>query len=149
MVAPGIKFGNGITLGYGIAIGAGSPAPPPVPGTDNATGYNEMPPPVTPGGDIEDKTATINGSTGFTINDPNNVFPNIGGTGVAITALTANNQAFFATYGTGTRTVSWGPGSTYSSSTVNVVTNSGSSLIFFINPALSYPATFNYPFTFN
>ena len=118
-------------------------------GVNNVTGYSQMPPPVTAGSDVEDQTATINGSVGFTINTPSNIFPNLGGTGVAISALTANNQAFFATYGTGTKTVTWGAGSTYGSSTVNVTTNSGSTIVFFINPALSYPATFNYPFTFN
>ena len=65
----GIIFGSGITLGVGIAVGAGTPGPGPSPGTNNVTGYSEMPPPVTAGDDLEDPTATVNGSVGFTIND--------------------------------------------------------------------------------
>jgi hypothetical protein len=44
-----------------------------------------MPPPVTAGGDLEDPTATINGTIGFIINDNTK-------TGIAITALSASNR---------------------------------------------------------
>jgi hypothetical protein len=101
-----------------------------------------MPPPVTAGGTLEDGTATINGSTGFTIN-------NSSATGIAINGLTASNQTFFATYGTGTKTCTWGAGSTVASSTINVVTNNPGGtpeLVFFVQ-GQSGAATYNYPFT--
>ena len=139
MALPGIAIGPGITIGGGIFMGTGSGGG--TPGVNNVTGYNEMPPPVTAGGTLEDPTATINSPTGFTINDDTK-------TGIAITALSASNQAFFATYGTGTKTVTWGAGSTVASSTINVVTNSGASLVFFVQ-GQSGAATYNYPFTFS
>jgi hypothetical protein len=147
--------GSGTDVGSGGAVriiwGAGRAFPatntgdlPPTPsGTSNVVGYNEMPPPVTAGGTLEDVTATINGSTGFTINNPST-------TGISINGLTASNETFFATYGTGTKTVTWGAGSTVASSTVNVVNNNPSGfpqLVFFI-VGQSGPATYNYPFTF-
>ena len=132
-IGPGIDIGGGITIG--TAGGGGTP------GVNNVTGYNEMPPPVTPGGDLEDPTATINSTIGFTINDDTK-------TGIAIQALSASNQAFFATYGTGTKTVTWGAGSTVASSTIIVATNSGATLVFDIQ-GQSGPATYNYPFTFS
>jgi hypothetical protein len=142
MALPGIRIGPGIDIGGGISVGAtgggGSP------GVNNVTGYTEMPPPVTAGGDLEDTTATINGSTGFTINDDTK-------TGIAIDALSASNQTFFATYGTGTKTVTWGPGSTVASSTITVVTNnpSGHPQLVFQIPGQTGAATYNYPFTFS
>ena len=139
MALPGIAIGPGITIGGGIFMGTGSGGG--TPGVDNVVGYNEMPPPVTAGGTLEDPTATINSPTGFTINDNTK-------TGIAITALSASNQAFFATYGTGTKTVTWGAGSAVASSTINVVTNSGASLVFFIQGQTG-AATYNYPFTFS
>lgn len=135
----GIILGAGITVGAGVDLGAG--ISPPSPGTNNVTGYSEMPPPVTAGGDLQDVTATINGSTGFTIN-------NDAATGIAITALSVSNQTFFSTYGTGTKTCTWGAGSTVASSTINVSTNSGANLVFFITGQTG-PATYNYPFTFS
>ena len=143
MVAPGIRLGSGITLGAGIGV-YHSGAPAPTPGVNNITGYLEMPPPVTAGGDLEDTTATINSPTGFTINDPSK-------TGIAINGLTASNQSFFATFGTGTKTVTWGAGSTVASSTINVVTNNPGGfpqLVFFIQGQTG-SATYNYPFTFS
>ena len=140
----GIIFGSGITVGAGIGLGAGTPGPGPSPGTNNVVGYSEMPPPVTAGGTLEDGTATINGSTGFTIN-------NASATGVAINGLSVSNEAFFATYGTGTKTCTWGPGSTVASSTITVVTNNPSGFpqfVFFIQ-GQSGAATYNYPFTFS
>ena len=113
-------------------------------GVDNVVGYDEMPAPVVAGQQLEDGTATINGSTGFTINNDN-------ATGIAISGLTASNQAFFATYGTGTKTVTWGAGSTVASSTINVITNNPNAspqLVFFVQDQ-SGAATYNYPFTFS
>ena len=133
-----IVFENGINIGPGIDIGnTGGGAP----GVNNIVGYTEMPPPVTAGGDLQDLTATINGSTGFTIN-------NDAATGIAITALSVSNQTFFSTYGTGTKTCTWGPGSTVASSTINVVTNSGPTIVFSIVGQIG-SATYNYPFTFS
>lgn len=133
-----ITLGAGITLGTGITLGASGPAPSP--GVDNVIGYLEMNPPIVPGSQLQDTTATINGTTGFTINDDTL-------TGVAVPALSASNQAWFAGYGTGFNTVNWGPGSTVASSTVNIVQNSGSMLVFFIQGQTG-PATYNFPFTF-
>ena len=140
MALPGIAIGPGITIGGGIFIGTGTGGGG-TPGVNNVTGYTEMPPPVTAGGTLEDPSATINSPTGFTINDNTK-------TGIAITALSASNQAFFATYGTGTKTITWGAGSTVASSTINVVTNSGASLVFFVQGQTG-AATYNYPFTFS
>lgn len=133
IIGPGIDIGGGIIIG--TAVGGGTP------GVNNVTGYNEMPPPVTAGGDLEDPTATINSPTGFTINDDTK-------TGIAISALSASNQTFFATYGTGTKTVTWGAGSTVASSTIIVATNSGATLVFDVQGQTG-PATYNYPFTFS
>lgn len=138
-----LMFGSGITIEGGIYFGSGGSAPV---GTGVIT-YDEMPPPVTVGVTLQDTTATINSPTGFTIN-------NVGATGVAIRALSAENLAYFTTYGTGTHTVNWGVGSSYASSTVNIVSFDSNpppgqpQLIFFIDTGLTYPATFNYPFTF-
>ena len=134
-----IVFENGINIGPGINIGTTGGGG--TPGVSNVIGYTEMNPPIVAGNQLEDPTATINGSTGFTINDDTK-------TGVAIPALSASNQTFFATYGTGTKTCTWGAGSTVASSTINVGTNSGPSLIFFIQ-GQSGAATYNYPFTFS
>ena len=143
MVAPltlhkGLTIGKGITFGAGTGGGGGGYG---TAGIDGAVGYTEINGPVIAGNQTEDPTATINNPVGFTINDASK-------TGVAINALSASNQAFFATYGTGTKTCTWGPGSTVASSTINVVTNSGSQLVFFIQ-GQSGAATYNYPFTFS
>ena len=134
-----IVIEGGIDVGAGIDIGGTGGGG--TPGVNNVTGYTEMPPPVTAGGDLQDVTATINGSTGFTIN-------NDAATGIAITALSVSNQTFFSTYGTGTKTCTWGPGSTVASSTINIGTNSGANLVFFV-VGQTGPATYNYPFTFS
>lgn len=134
---------NGITVGPGISIGAGSPGPGPS-GVDNVVGYDEMPPPITPGGTLEDFTATINSPTGFTINNDSL-------TGIAVTNLTVSNQNWFTTNYTtvpGTYNVTWGPGSTVASSSIQVATLSGSQLVFFVIGQTG-PATYNYPFTFS
>ena len=135
MVAYNITFGQGIILGAGVSAGGA------VSGILNVTGYLEMSPPIIPGNQLEDTSATINGSTGFTIK-------NDADTGIAIVALSVSNQAFFATYGTGTKTVTWGAGSTVPYSTINVTQNSGSVLVFFVQGQTG-PATYNYPFTFS
>jgi hypothetical protein len=140
----GIQLGAGVSLGAGIGLGASISPPSPGPGTNNVVGYSEMPPPVTSGGALEDPTATINSPTGFTINDPTK-------TGIAINGLTVSNQAFFLTYGTGTKTCTWGAGSTVASSTINVVTNNSvgfPQLVFFVQGQTG-AATYNYPFTFS
>lgn len=138
-----IVFENGINIGPGINIGNGSGGGGPS-GVTNVIGYNEMPPPVTAGVATEDPTATINSPIGFTINDDTK-------TGIAISGLTASNEAFFDTYGTGTKTCTWGPGSTVASSTITVVTNNsgGSPQLVFRIEGQSGPATYNYPFTFS
>ena len=133
-----VTIGPGWTVGAGWSIGGPSG---PIAGVDNVVGYNQMPPPVTAGGTVEDPSATINSPIGFTINDSFYV-------GVSITGLSASNQAWFATYGDGFKTVTWGPGSTVASSTVEVQVNSGPEITFFIQ-GQSGPATYNYPFTFS
>lgn len=134
-----ISIEAGWTVGPGWTLGSGGSVP--TPGINNVTGYLEMNPPVIPGNQLEDGTATVNDPTGFTINNDLN-------TGVLIGNLSASNQTFFATYGTGTKTCNWGPGSTVSASTINVVSNSGSTIVFFIQGQTG-AATYNYPFTFS
>ena len=142
MVAP-IQIGGGIAVGGGINIGAAGGGGGGG-GTTNIVGYAEMPPPVVAGVALEDPTATVNSPTGFTINDDTK-------TGIAIRGLTASNQAFFTTYGTGTKTCTWGPGSTVASSTIVVVTNnpSGNPQLVFDIQGQTGAATYNYPFTFS
>ena len=134
---------NGINVGPGITIGSGSGGGGPA-GVNNVVGYNEMPPPVTPLGALQDATATINSPIGFTIN-------NDAATGVAIQQLTASNQAWFAAnYLTipGTYTCTWGAGSTVASSSITVGQLTASIIVFTIQ-GQSGPATYNYPFTFS
>jgi len=138
-----IIISSGITIGPGINIG-GTGGGGGTPGVDNVTGYNEMPPPVTPIGTLEDPTATINSPIGFTINDDTK-------TGVAIQGLTASNQAWFAAnYLTipGTYNCTWGAGSTVASSSIFVGQVTGSFIVFTIQGQTG-PATYNYPFTFS
>lgn len=138
-----IVIENGIDIGPGVNIGSGG-GPGPSPGSNNVVGYSEMNPPVVPGAQLEDSTATVNGSTGFTIN-------NASATGVAIPGLTASNQNWFTTNYTvlpGTYTCTWGPGSTVASSSINVVQVTGSTIVFFIQGQTG-AATYNYPFTFS
>ena len=107
-----------------------------------------MNPPVVSGSKLEDSTATINGSTGFTIN-------NDGATGIAIPGLTSSNVTWFAANYTvvpGLYNVTWGPGSTVASSSIQVVTVPsswpGGPLVFFVQGQTG-AATYNYPFTFS
>lgn len=139
----GIVVEGGISIGPGIDIGAGSsPGPSPDPGVDNVMGYAEMNPPVIAGQQTEDPTATINGTTGFTINDDNY-------TGIAISGMTVSNQNWVNANYTTTNyyTCTWGPGSTVASSSIYVVTTSGT-LVFFVQGQTG-AATYNYPFTFS
>lgn len=136
-----IVIENGIDIGPGISIGSGGAGPSP--GSNNVVGYSEMNPPVVPGSQLEDAGATVNGSTGFTINNDSL-------TGVLIPQLTASNQNWFTTNYTvipGNYTCTWGPGSTVASSTINVVSLSGTAIVFYIQ-GQSGAATYNYPFTF-
>jgi hypothetical protein len=141
MVAPyNIQFGQGITVGAGNSIGVIADGS----GIDGCLGYAQVPGPIVPGVQIEDtQDATVNNPVGFTLGVATT------GTGVAIGNLSASNVAFFSTYGTGIRTVTWGAGSTYATTAVNLTYNDMTSgyLIFSIL-GISYPATFNWPVTF-
>jgi hypothetical protein len=135
-----ITIERGITIGGGITIGDGGNAPA---GTGSIT-FAEMPPPVVPTIALQDPTATVNSPTGFTIN-------NGALTGVLVQELSSNNITFFNNLGLGTYTATLGAGSTYPTISVNIANipsgNPGNALVFFFNSAVSYPATFNYPFT--
>lgn len=139
----GITITGSVTIDSGVSLGGTPPGPGPSPGVDNVIGYLEMNPPVVPGQQLEDFTATINGSTGFTIN-------NDATTGVAIPDLSASNQAWFGANFTAGNvyTCTWGAGSTVASSSVLVATLSGAQLVMYIL-GQSGPATYNYPFTFS
>jgi len=148
MVAP-TSIGPGWTVGPGWSIGTNTGPGPGPSGSNGVVGFSEM----TATGNIvtwlqggQPGNATIT-STGFTItaNTGNPPLTN----GVAISSLTPNNQAFFASYGTGNHTATWAAGSTITGpTTVNVDTISGSQLIFYIGN-VSTPATFNFPVTFS
>lgn len=135
---------NNIAMTGGLYIFANSGVGSGPTGTNNVVGFTEMNPPVIAGQQLQDNTATINDPVGFTINDDTL-------TGVAISGLTASNQNWFtANYTTvpGFYTCAWGPGSTVASSTIQVVSRSGSLIVFFIQ-GQSGAATYNYPFTFS
>lgn len=143
-----ITIESGINIGPGIALGGGTPGPGPSPGANNVVGYSEMNPPVVPGVQLEDPTATVNGSTGFTINNDN-------ATGIAIPGLTSSNVTWFAANYTvvpGVYNVTWGPGSTVATSVIQVITVPtswpGGPLTFFVQGQTG-AATYNYPFTFS
>jgi hypothetical protein len=139
MVAPyNIRLGAGITIESGITLGStgggGGTG-----GVDGTIGSSA----ITIVTQLQDATATLNGTTGFTINNPAQ-------TGVAIPYgnMTASNQTFFYTYSSGTKTVTWGPGSSVPSSLVIVNNSPGAVLVFFIQGATG-PANYKFPFTFN
>ena len=138
-----LTVGAGWTVGSGWALGSGAPAPS---GSNGVVGFSEM----TQSGNsqqwLEDQTATMI-SNGFILNatSGNGSLSN----GVAISYLTANNQAFFSTYGTGNRTATWSSGSTTTTMTVNFQNNSGSTIVFFMNDVVSFPATFIFPVIFS
>lgn len=138
---------NGVKITNGVTISNGSSTPPTSSGSGVIT-YTDMGPPIIPGNQLEDNTATINGSTGFTINIDM-------ATGVAISNLSASNQTFFNNLGLGTHNITFGAGSTVASSTVQIVNTpngaggggpGGSFLVFFIQGQTG-PATYNFPFT--
>jgi len=142
-----ISIGTGITIEGGMLVGqAGSLGPS---GSNGVVGFTEM----TQSGNktqwLEDPTATMI-TNGFILNATSGT--RSATNGVAIDYLTANNLAFFSTYGTGTRTITWAAGSTITTPmTINLVTNSPTSpeLIFFMNSVTSFPATFIFPATFS
>ena len=147
MVAP-LQIGGGIAIGGAISIGtAGAPGPS---GSNGVVGFTEM----TLGGNqnqwLEDPTATMI-SNGFILNATSGTGSI--SNGVAITYLTANNQAFFSTYGTGNRTATWSSGSSLTTMTVNLAQNNQSgqpgTIVFFMNDVVSFPATFVFPVTFS
>jgi hypothetical protein len=144
MVAP-LTIGGGIEIGGGISIGAAGGGGG---GANGVVTFAEM----TATGNIQQwlqgsANATMN-ANGFTLGAISGVPGQ--NNGVAIASLTANNQAFFSTYGTGNRTATWAAGSTYSSPmTVNLLNNSGSTIVFFMNDVVSFPATFVFPITFS
>ena len=149
MVAP-IQIGPGISIGGNVSIGQFAVGPAPGPsGSNGVVGLTEM----TATGNIQmwlegsaNATMLSNGFIlGATSGGPPNIF-----NGVAITSLTANNQTFFSTYGTGNKTATWAAGSTYSSPmTVNLQNNSGNVIVFFMNDVVTFPATFIFPVTFS
>ena len=142
----GITITGSVTINQGVTIGG----VPPSPSGDNVIGYNEMSPPVIAGNQLQDGSATINGSTGFTINNPST-------TGVAVPACTSNNITWFNSNYTvvpGLYNCTWGPGSTVASSSIQVVQLANPNafppdpLVFFIQGQTG-AATYNYPFTFS
>jgi len=146
MSLSGITFGPGITLGTGISIGGSTGGGN---GGNGSILYTDMNPPIIPGNQLQDSSATVNGTTGFTINSS-------GATGVAVMSLSASNQTYFNNLGLGTHTATFGSGSTHASATVTVTAlpdgsggggPGGASLVFFIDNGISYPATFNFPIT--
>jgi hypothetical protein len=148
MVAP-LTIHAGWTVGPGWTIGSGGSGPGPS-GSNGVVGFSEM----TQSGNsqqwLEDQTATVL-SNGFILNATSG-----GGqtsNGVAIAYLTANNQAFFNTYGTGNKTATWASGSTYTTMTVNLSQNNQSGqpgvIVFFMNDVTTFPSTFNFPVTFS
>ena len=147
MVAP-LQIGAGIAIGGSITIGtAGAPGPS---GSNGVVGFTEMTQSGNQNQWLEDPTATMI-SNGFILNATSGTGSI--SNGVAITYLTANNQAFFNTYGTGNRTATWSSGSTTTTMTVNLAQNNQSSqpgtIVFFMNDVVSFPATFIFPVTFS
>ena len=146
MVAP-ITIEGGITIESGITIGAsGAPAPGPS-GSNGVVGFTEMTQSGNQSNWLEDQTATMI-SNGFVLNNVSGNGPD-SFNGVAIQYLTANNQAFFSTYGTGNKTATWSSGSSLTTMTVNMVTNAGNTIVFFMNDVVTFPATFVFPVTFS
>jgi hypothetical protein len=144
MVAP-LTLGAGWEVGAGWTIGPGGGSPGPS-GSNGVVGFTEMTQSGTQQQWLEDQTATMI-TDGFILNatSGSGQISN----GVAISYLTANNQAFFSTYGTGNRTATWSSGSTITTMTVNLNQNSGSTIIFFMNGVTTFPATFIFPVTFS
>jgi hypothetical protein len=145
----GMTIAGGITLTSGMTLTTSGGSTPPGSNGNGVINYADMGPPIIPGQQLQDGNATVNGTTGFTINTT-------GSSGVATLSLSVASQTYFNNLGLGTHTATFGPGSTYASATINVVAlpdgsggggPGGAGLVFFINPTLSYPATFNFPIT--
>jgi len=139
----GITITGDVRIEQGVTIGAGSSPPP---SGNGVIDYSEMPPPVVAGQQLEDPTATINGSVGFTINDQTK-------TSIAVSACSANNVTWINTnYTVGSiYTCTWGAGSTVASSPVlvgNLPNGFAQPFVFFIQGQTG-AATYNYPFTFS
>jgi hypothetical protein len=136
-----IQVDAGISIGAGITLFGGP---------YGVVNYDEMPPPVIAGNSVEDSTATINGSIGFTINNPD---PGSGGgTAIIVFGLTGDNLTFCSNLTPGEYyVVRFGEGSTHFTlvcqvTSVPVIGDPGSFLLFYLDPAVSYPAICNYPF---
>lgn len=143
MVAYNISLGQGITLGQGIGLGiADGPQ-----GSNGQILYDDMGPPIIPGSQLEDVSATINGNTGFTIKDDT-------ATGVAVINLSSSSQTYYNNLGLGTFTATFGSGSTTSTASVHIVHlpdgvgggGPGDSILVFFILGQSGSATYNYPF---
>ena len=148
MVAP-LTLGAGWEVGAGWTLGPGGSSPGPS-GSNGVVGFTEMTASGTQTQWLEDQTATMI-SNGFILNATSGGGQN--SNGVAISYLTANNQSFFSTYGTGNRTATWSSGSTTTTMTVNLHTNNQAGqpglIVFFMNDVVSFPATFLFPVTFS
>ena len=146
-----ITIEGGITIQGGITVGNTSNSNSSG-GSNGAVSFYEM----TSVGSIQSwiesaNTANIN-LNGFTLNS------NVGSSGmyngIAIANLTADNKTFFTTYGTGNKTATWAAGSSFTTMTVNLTTdtpgagNGAPQLVFFMNSVNSFPATFVFPVTF-
>jgi hypothetical protein len=149
MVAPAIKLEGGMQLEGGTTIsgtgtGGGGPS-----GSNGVIGFTEMTQSATQTQWLQDTTATMI-TNGFILNAIVGNSPNRNG--VAINYLTAQNLAFFNTYGTGPKTATWSAGSTITTPiTVNLVTNGSGNpqFVFAMDSITSFPATFIFPVTFS
>lgn len=142
MSVSGITVGAGVSFGHGIRVGAASSG-----GCSSSCGaitYSQMNPPIIPGNQLEDGSATILGSTGFTINCSRN-------TGVAVCGLTSPNITYYSGLGTGSYTAHLGSGSSSATVPVDIANAPGSgnnNLVFFFSGAVGYyPLTVHYPIT--
>ena len=145
-----VSVKSGWTVGPGWTLGSGgTPAPGPS-GSNGVVGFTEMTSSGTQGQWLEDPTATML-ANGFILNATSG--SGSISNGVAIVYLTANNQTFFSTYGTGNRTATWSSGSTITNMTVNLQQNDQTgqpgTIIFYMNDVVSFPATFIFPVTFS
>jgi hypothetical protein len=138
----GATFEGGSTVA-GEGAGAGPS------GSNGVIGFIEMTQSGTQANWIQDQTATMI-TNGFILNTTVGNSPNRNG--IAISDLTAQNLAFFSTYGTGSKTATWSAGSTITTPmTVNLVTNGSGTpqFVFAMDSVTSFPATFIFPVTFS
>jgi len=152
MVAP-LTVHAGWTIGPGWTIVSGNTSPPGPSGSNGVVGFSEM---TATGNIVNWIEAGASGNATITTNGFIQT-ANVGSpgiyNGVAISSLTANNQAFFSTYGTGYKTVTWASGSTFTTPmTVNLAGNDQTGapglIVFYMNDVPSFPATFIFPITF-